>query len=159
MADREPKPKTAKPGKEKKAGSSGTKRKLLIFALIAAGIAVPGAGVVMLAGLLPSLVIGLTDSSRGKSLTVCVASLNAAGVLHVLLGLMQQGFSFEYALNLVSTPQTYVIMWGAAGLGFTFFTFIPGMVAQMLAGMAEGKIARLRHNQQELKRLWGDEVG
>jgi hypothetical protein len=157
MADKKPKAeKAAKPGKEKKAGS---KRKLLLFALIAVGVVIPGAGVIMLAGLLPSLVIGLTDSSRGKSLTVCVASLNAAGVLHVVLELMRQGFSFEYALGLIYQPQTYIIMWGAAALGFGFFTFIPGLVAQAMAGMAEGKITRLRHNQQELKRLWGDQVG
>jgi hypothetical protein len=157
MADKKPKPeKKAKDGKEKK---SGGKRKILVFALIAAGIAIPGAGLIMLAGLLPSLVISLTDSSRGKALTVCVASLNAAGVLHVLLGLMQHGFAFEYALSLVYQPQAYIIMWGAAALGFSFFTFIPGLVAQAMAGMAEGKITRLRYNQQELKRLWGDQVG
>lgn len=159
MSD-EKKEKTGKKDKPKKEGKKGGgKIKLLILLLIIAGGAVPALGLVVLAGMIPTLAMGLTDRSNGRSLTVCVATLNAAGVFQVVLMLLARGLSLENSIGLLMRPETFLMMWGAAALGFGLFSFIPPLVASFLMRLSEIKIARLRSNQKELKRIWGDEVG
>jgi hypothetical protein len=158
MADK--KEKAAKPAKAAKAKGSkkGGRLKLLIITLIVAGCAVPAIGLIVLAGMIPSIVMGLTDRSHNKALSVCVSAPNAAGCLQAIIMMLPRGLSIEGAMNLLMQPETFLVMWGSAALGLGLFTFIPPLIAGVLASMAELKIGRLRHNQKELKRIWGDDV-
>jgi hypothetical protein len=162
MADKKEKP--AKADKKEKAAKGGGKKsgkvKLFLLLLVIIGVALPAAGMVMLVGMLPVLAMGMTDRTRTKSLTVCVGSLNAAGVSQALLQLIRNGsFTPDYGQRILSDPQNLIIMWGAAAIGLGLFTFIPAAVGQVLVGVSQMKIAKLRVNQQELKRIWGEQVG
>ncbi|HVY12566.1 MAG TPA: hypothetical protein VHB73_03265, partial [Alphaproteobacteria bacterium] len=110
------------------------------------------------AGMLPTLAMSISDRSPGRSLTICVGSLNVASCLQALLMLLPRGLGLPSGLEVLMRPETFLIMWGGAALGLGLYTFIPALVAGLLSGMADVKIARLRQNQKELRRSWGDDV-
>ncbi len=136
----------------------GGKLKILLLAALGAGLVFPGFGLVVAAGLTPALVIGLTDRSAGKCLAVCVGSLNAAGVLQVVLMMAQGGVTLENALRVLQRPEMFLVMWGAAAIGLGLYSFVPQLVAHGMAAMAEMRIKKLKANQKEIRRLWGEEV-
>jgi hypothetical protein len=154
--------KKEKKEKAPKGAKGGKKKGLPLLALIPlaiAGVAALPVTLVMVAGLIPSIVIAFTDRNPKRNLTVAVVALNIASTLYVVLLLLKQGFSIDYAIRLLSQPVHFAIMWGGAGIGLALMSFVPQAVAQVLSSVAEIKIQKYRDNQNEMKKTWGDQVG
>lgn len=160
MADK--KEKKEKAPKAAKGEKSPKKKGIPLLAMIPIGIVAVAAlpvTMIVVAGLIPSAVIAMTDRNPKRNQTVAVVALNIASTLYVALLLLKQGFSVEYAIKLLSQPIHFAIMWGGAGIGLALMTFVPQAVAQVLSSLAEIKIQKYRENQTELKKIWGDQVG
>jgi hypothetical protein len=158
MADK--KDKKEKKGKEEKPATGKTALPLPV--LILGGIvalAVLPATLIFVVGMVPSLIMAMTDSNPKRNLTVAVAALNLTSVFYMLLQLVRLGYGLETSFALVSQPFNWLIMWGGAAVGLALHKFIPPTVAQVLATLAEARIVKLKTNQEELKKNWGDGVG
>lgn len=130
---------------------------LLIGVFVAAASALP-VTIVAVPGLIPAWVMWLTDKSKGRNMLVAVGVMNLAGVAAVVLNLLHKGFSVTYAVQLLYDPANWIVMWGAAGIGYALYRLAPPMAAQVLATAAEFRAQKLRKNQEEMRRMWGEEV-
>lgn len=153
----------AKPAaKGAKGAKGGGKKKNGLFpAFLILGIGslfVLPASIVALAGLIPTLATAMTDKSRAHSVTVAVGSLNLTGVVYVVIQIFQKGLRFDYAMQLLQDPLNWLIMWGGAGIGLALLSLIPPIVAQVLTTISEFKLQKLKANQAEIRKMWGEDV-
>ncbi len=146
--------KTAKGVKKK--GKGGLVPAFLILG-VGAVLVLP-ASMVALAGLVPTLVMAMTDKSRAYSVTVAVGSLNLTGVVYVVIPVFQTGLRMDVAMNILQQPLNWLVMWGGAGLGLALLSLIPPVVAQVLTSISEFRLQRLRANQADIRKIWGDDV-
>lgn len=149
------------PAKPEKTAKAGSKKGLPLFVIMLLGIIGLGAlpvTLILIAGLIPTLVMAFTDRNPARHLTVCVGALNLVGISFVVLQMVKKGYGLDYALQLLIRPENWAIMLGGAALGYAIHTVIPPLVAQVLAAMAEGRVGKLKTNQQDIKKSWGAEV-
>lgn len=116
------------------------------------------ASIVALAGLIPTLATAITDKSRARSVTVAVGSLNLTGVAYIVIQVFQKGLRLDYAIQLLQDPLNWLIMWGGAGIGLALLSLIPPIVAQVLTTISEFKLQKLKANQAEIRKIWGEDV-
>ncbi|NQW10619.1 MAG: hypothetical protein HQ481_12155 [Alphaproteobacteria bacterium] len=131
-----------------------------IMIAIIGGVAVFTLPTVMLlgVGMLPTLVAMLTDRRKEKYATLCVGCMNFTGVLPFMIVLWSEDHSYEKAFSLIADPFTWLVMFGAAALGWAIFFVAPGIVGMFIGMRAEQRIQRLRHRQRELVEEWGPGV-
>lgn len=149
--------------KEEKAEGKKAKKKggIPLVALVLGGIAALLAlpiTLILVAALVPTFVLMLTDRSEKRSPTVCVGALNLSSAAVVVMQLMRTGLGFDNALALLMQPLNWLIMWAGAAVGWAILTFVPPVVAQLLAGMAEMRVVKLKKNLDEIKKNWSDSV-
>lgn len=155
MAKNEPKKNTNKP---KAKGNAKGSKLIALMVLGVLGLCVLPVSVVALAGLLPSLVIFMTDKSRGRSVTVAIGALNITGVAYVVINMLRKDISLDYAVRILSDPANWLIMWGGAGFGYLLLSIIPPLVAQVLTTLSEIRSQKLKANQTEIRKIWGEDV-
>jgi hypothetical protein len=131
---------------------------LLMSACVILAILAPSACIII-PGMLPGIIALIGDRDREKSAGVTVGAMNAAGVSTVVLELWKMGHDFGHAFALLGQPLNWLIMYGAAGVGYAIYYVVPAMIASFMAVHAETRIKTLRDNQETLKRIWGPEVG
>lgn len=151
----------AKPAKGAKAPKGGGKGKGLFMSFIILGIAalfVLPASIVAFCGFIPTIATALTDKSRARSVTVAVGALNLTGVAYIVIQIFQKGMRLDYAMMLLQDPFNWLIMWGGAGIGLALLTLIPPIVAQVLTSISEFKLQKMKANQAEIRKIWGDDV-
>lgn len=153
----------AKDSKKDEGGDKKAKKKggIPLVALILGGIAAMLAlpiTLVLAGALLPTGAIALTDRSEKRSATVCIGALNLASAVVVVMQLIRSGLSFDSALALLMQPMNWLIMWAGAAVGWAILTFVPPTVAQILAGMAEMRMTKLKKNLEDIKKNWSDSV-
>ena len=130
---------------------------LLMFMALAAGLFLP-TSIVLGAAMVPTIVALLTDQDPEKYATLTVGPLNFCGVLPMAITLWSGENSLTQALRLLSDPVNWLMMYGAAGLGWMLFYMIPPVVAAFVVRRHEAEIARLTEHQEKLVEEWGAEV-
>ncbi len=148
-------------GKGAKGAPAGGKGKGLwvSFAILGIGaVFVLPATIVALGGFIPTIATMLTDKSRGRSMTVAVGSLNMTGVAYIVIQLFQKGMRMDYAMLLLQDPLNWFIMWGGTAIGLALLTLIPPVVAQVLTSISEYKLQKMKSNQAEIRKIWGEDV-
>ncbi len=150
----EKKDKSAKPSTKKKGGGK------LIFFMIILGCLVPFGvpTLIVCVGLLPTLVALFTDTDQNRSGLATIGYLNLAGVLPFLIELWQNGQTMEAALRIVRDPFSWVVMFGAAGVGHLMLYTIPPIVTSMVLMKQESRLRTLREGVQQLEAIWGPDV-
>ncbi len=156
---KEKKPQAAKADKAGKAkgGRKGGAGKVL-FVLMIFLVTIWSTACLIVPGMLPTLVALVTDRDREKALALTVGATNFAGCLPFVLQLWAMGQNVDNALKLMRDPMTWLVMYAAAGIGYLIYMIVPDFVATIMAGSANGKIARLQKNLEELQRQWGPDV-
>lgn len=148
-------------GKNAKGKGDGKKGGGLFPAFLILGIGslfVLPASIVALAGLIPTLATAMTDKSRARSVTVAVGSLNLTGVAYLVIQIFQKGLRMDHAMQVLQDPLNWLIMWGGAGIGLALLSLIPPIVAQVLTTISEFKLQKLKANQVEIRKIWGEDV-
>ncbi|HUK61639.1 MAG TPA: hypothetical protein VLV50_20570 [Stellaceae bacterium] len=108
------------------------------------------------AGMLPAGVAFLIDRSPRRDLARTVAATNLAGVVPPATALLHFEFSFAGALTILREPQNWLIMYGAAAIGWGLHAGMPvlaGMVLEFRARQAE---QRLKARAAEIASEWGE---
>lgn len=151
--------KHAKPGGKAGGKAKGKNGLFPAFLIIGIGsVFVLPASIVALAGLIPTLATAITDKSRAHSMTVAVGALNITGVVYIVMQVVQKGLHMDYAMQILQDPLNWLIMWGGAGIGLMLLTLIPPVVAQVLVTVSELKIQKMKSNQAEIRKIWGEDV-
>lgn len=145
-----------KADKSKKLGKGFSPFFLILLLILAlAGLPV---SMILFCGMLPTFIMMFTDGGKEKHRSVAVGAMNFVGTAHIILQMFKHGMGVDYAIQLLTQPLNWVVMWGGAAIGIALFTLIPSVVAQFLMLIAELKIQKLKTNLVELKKNWGDEV-
>lgn len=148
--------------KEKEEGGKATGGgggKLVLF-MIVIGCLVPFGVPTLLVclGLLPTLVTLVTDTDRNRSSLATIGYLNMAGVLPFLIELWQKGQTMEVAVAIIRDPFSWVVMFGAAGIGQLMLYTIPPIVSSMIIMRQESRLRILREGVEQLEAIWGSDV-
>ena len=108
--------------------------------------------------MIPTAVAYVTDRDPDKTAPMTVGGLNFAGVATFLITLWKAGHTMAALNKVLTDPFAWLVMYGAAGLGWTLYYGIPPAVAGLITLRAERRIAQRIEEQRELIALWGTEV-
>lgn len=115
--------------------------------------------VILLAvGMLPTGVAYLIDTHPRRYATKTVAWTNLAGALIVAFDLWGGDVSLASTIDLLRDPMNWIIMLGAAGVGWGVHFMVPGMVLRYLDLSLEMRRKSIKESQKDLEKEWGSEV-
>lgn len=132
----------------------------IILLMIIIGSLIPfGAPTLLLSlGLLPTFVALVTDTDQNKSSAITVGFLNFAGVVPFIIELWGKGQTLEAAIGIAKQPVTWLIMFGAAGIGHLILYTIPPAIATMTLTRMEMRLKTLKDGLEQLKQIWGQDI-
>ena len=113
---------------------------------------------ILVVGMLPTSVAYFIDRRREKYTTLCVGSMNFVGVIPFLAALWQEEHSFDMAFQILADPLGWLMMLGAAGIGWAIYFVAPSIVSMVMAARIEQRIEQLENRQNELVEEWGPSV-
>jgi hypothetical protein len=139
--------------------ASSAATKTIMFVLIAGGAVMFLPSMMLLVvGMTPTLAAMLTDRRREKYATLCVGCMNFTGVLPFLVELWTTDHSYDQAFQMIGDPFTWLVMFGAAAIGWAIYFVAPGIVGMFIAMRADQRVERLRRRQRDLIEEWGPGV-
>ena len=151
----------AKKRKGGKASTSGAPRGIALLALFGvvlfAATALP-LFLVTAGGLIPTIVAAVVDRYRGKYLTRTVGAMNLAGLAPMVVRLWGTGDNLSAAIEILTRPVNWLIMYGAAAVGWGIFLAMPAVARVIVDLQAEQIQAQLRERADRLVEEWGEEV-
>jgi len=109
-------------------------------------------------GLIPTLVAFAVDRDSEKSAAITVGAMNFCGVMPFAIQLWQRGHTLDLSMGLIASPFTWLVMYGAAAVGWGLYFVIPPIVASFVVMRDEDKIRDLEEQRQALVEEWGIEV-
>jgi hypothetical protein len=142
------------------AGTANSAATKTILVTISGGVAIFTLPTVLILGIgmMPTLAAMLADRRKEKYATLCVGCMNFMGVLPFMVQLWTEEHSYERAFQIIGEPFTWLVMYGAAALGWSIFFVAPGIVGMFIAMRSEQRIQALRRRQRELVEEWGPGV-
>ncbi len=137
------------------AGRGGGGSAPIVLATVLAIAALPLC-VVLAAGMLPAGVAALIDRAPRRDLTRTVAAANLAGVVPPAIALLHLEFSFAGAFTILREPQNWLVMYGAAAIGWGLHAAMPALAAIVLEFRARQAEQRLEARAAEIAAEWGE---
>lgn len=128
-----------------------------LFVLAGASLlAVPAVGMLVLAGMAPTLVAVFTDVGHDRVLRLnALASFNFAGVFPFALEIWNAGGSMAVLNDLFADAYTWVVMFGAAAAGLAVLFIAPGVAAAILQVIVNERVRRIDNMREHLLAEWG----
>ncbi|HUB96413.1 MAG TPA: hypothetical protein VL993_10870 [Stellaceae bacterium] len=130
---------------------------LAVLAIAIAVAALP-LFMILLAGLVPTAVAALIDRHPGRYLIRTVAPVNLAGTVLPALTLFETGFGLSGGLHVLADPRNWLVMYGAAAVGWGLHWAMPQIARVVLDVMASQAEQRLRRRADQLVAEWGADV-
>jgi len=143
--------------KKKKQAGGGSVFTVLLVGTVLAIFALPLL-IVFVAGMIPTAVAAIVDRDPEKLAAIAVGPLNFAGTLPIMLEVMQNGNDMGAMGIALGSPFSWLVMYGAAGMGWLLYMGLPAMTSNVVAKQSERQIDKLIERQRELVREWGPEV-
>ena len=112
----------------------------------------------IVAGALPTAVAILVDRHPRHYLARTVGAMNFAGVIPGALKMWEVGISFASLQQVIASPYQWLVMYGAAGLGWLLFFSVPPVVAMVLDIQFDDTKRHLEARAKALIEEWGEEV-
>lgn len=143
---------------EKKAKSKKGKSTVLLCAMALAAVAVLPTTVIFFIGMIPTIVVRITDKSKDRSRVLTVGFMNFAACFPFWFKLIQGGHKFDVALSLVANPFNIVVMYSGALVGYLIEWSLSGFIAGMMVQRGQKRLEAIKKTQEELVERWGREV-
>lgn len=131
---------------------------LLVVGFLLCGVIFSSIAIVLAIGMLPTLVAGIVDRSKGKVKTLTVGSMNFAGCAPFIVDIWKRGGTFEVAMGYLIQPQTIVIIFLAAAMGYLIDWAMTGIVSSIMVQRARKRLKDIEVHQKDLVERWGPEV-
>jgi hypothetical protein len=151
----------AKPGTAKRARRAAkrgaTPTIAILAALLLTATELPLA-ILLLAGLVPSMVAALIDRARARYLTRAVGFMNLAGLAPLVMQLWGRGLTMIGLGDILSRPVNWLIMYGAAAIGWALFLGMPSLASIFVDIRADQLQQDLKTRAARLVEDWGDDV-
>lgn len=160
-ATKKPETKSAAPAKKGTKGVSKATRIgwfSLFFGIALASAFFASTSLLIIIGMMPTMVAFITDRSHGKSAALSISVLNFAGTLPFVINLWRTGQGLGEALSLMTQPFTWLVMYGAAGIGWAIYHYLPKFIATYVAFRAQSQLGSLQALQKKLVEKWGPNV-
>ncbi|WP_207459424.1 hypothetical protein [Azospirillum sp. SYSU D00513] len=145
----------ARPGKKKKRRNTLLTFLLLIFP--AALIVLPTT-ILFGIGMVPTFVAYAVDRDPDKSAPITVGGLNFCGCMPFAIDLWKHNHDIMSAMKIFGDPIAWLVMYGAAAVGWALYYAIPPAVANAEIGRAERRIEALKQTKVALVQQWGPDV-
>lgn len=142
---------------EKPRGGGARAQIFLIFGMMAAVVFLPTTIVVGI-GMLPTIVAFLLNGKSYRAKAFGVGAMNLAGVSPFLISLWKDGQGFDKAVEIISNPQSIIVMYMAAALGHMINWVMGGIVGSIMYDSGKRRAKEIEKRQQELVERWGEEV-
>ena len=114
--------------------------------------------ILLLAGLVPTMVAALVDRYRARYLTRAVGFMNLAGLSPLVVQLWSHGLTMLGLADILSRPVNWLIMYGAAGIGWVLFLGMPSLARIFVDIRADQLQDDLKARAARLVQEWGEEV-
>ena len=145
--------------KEKqKGGKSPTKITFMWIAILTAIVMFRATSVIIFIGLLPAIVAWVVDRRYEKFTAITVTIMNACGVFPWLLELWTNGNTIQYAVKIILNPYSWLVMYGAAMIGWLLTRSMPAVVGLTTNVQRDDRIRRLKKRQEKILEEWGPEI-
>lgn len=140
-------------------GKSGVKVALAMMAVaLAIAFALPSV-LLLVIGMAPTIVALGLEHGRTRGIGRSVGTLNLCGVAPYLGQLWIGDHGLVGLGALLAAADTWLFMYGAAGLGWLLCYSMPAAVAMYLGVRDERRVRQLRSRRQALVKEWGPGVG
>lgn len=149
--------KPRKVAKQKSGKNSSKLHLFLVISILLAAVFLPTAFLLVI-GLAPMATAFFVDRTKKKTKVITVGAMNLAGCMPFLLELWMTDHSLEKAFSIMLDPMTVIVIYCAAGVGYTIDWALTLLIASVLyqRGMARKKAIEKR--QGALIERWGEEV-
>jgi len=147
----------AKPRRRRTARRNITPTLAILAALLLTATELPLA-LLLMAGLVPSMVAALIDRTRARYLTRAVGFMNLAGLSPLVMQLWGRGLTMIGLADILSRPVNWLIMYGAAGIGWVLFLGMPSLARIFVDIRADQLQQDLKTRAARLVQDWGDDV-
>ena len=114
--------------------------------------------VLLLVGMIPTMVAFVIDRDPDKPAPITVGGLNFCGCLPFAIDLWKHGGGVAQVMKLLVDPMAWLVMYGAAAVGWAFFFGIPPLVASAEIMRSERRVELLKTKKVALVKEWGPEV-
>lgn len=143
--------------KKKKAKSSNRKITVLLLMVPAALIVLPST-ILFAIGMLPTIVAYVIDRTEEKTAPITVGGLNICGCMPFAIELWRNEHTIAAAGKIFASPLSWLIIYGAAAVGWALYYGIPPFVANLEIMRAESRVDALKQTKVGLVQEWGPEV-
>lgn len=130
----------------------------LLLLLLPAGLVVLPTTILFGLGMIPTMVAYMVDRDPEKPAPITVGGLNFCGCLYFAINLWKSGGGVNAALKVFSDPLAWLVMYGAAAVGWAFYYGIPPAVANTEVMRSERRIDVLKQHKVALVQEWGPDV-
>lgn len=122
------------------------------------GLLVLPTTLLLIAGLIPTMVALVVDRDPDKSAALTVGAMNFCGIMPYCIRLWQGGHTTDVSFLLLSQSTTWLVMYGAAGMGWLIYFTVPRLVAGFNISRYQARIRQLDAARAELVQDWGPEI-
>lgn len=130
----------------------------LILLIIPAGLIVLPTSILFGIGMIPTIVAYVVDRDPEKSAPITVGGLNFCGCMPFAIDLWKHQHTLGAAAKIFADPLAWLVMYGAAAVGWGLYYGIPPLVAGMEVTRAEKRVEVLKGKKVALVQEWGPDV-
>lgn len=139
-----------------------TKRKgsmlTLVLLVIPAALVVLPTSILFGVDMIPTIVAYVVDRDPEKSAPITVGGLNFCGCMPFAIDLWKHNHTIMAAGKVFADPLSWLVMYGAAAVGWALYYGIPPVVANVEVSRAEKRVEALKQTKVALVQEWGPEV-
>lgn len=144
--------------KKKKKASFGWKGQVFCICALLVCIMFASVAVIMVVGMIPTLVAAIVDRSEGRMRALTIGAMNFAGCVPFMLEVFKKGNGLETSIAYMLEPQTIVVIYFAAAMGYLIDWAMTGIVSSILVQRTKNRLREIQKDQKDLTERWGMEV-
>lgn len=136
----------------------GVKPWVVVVPVVLIGLIFLPSAAVICAGMVPTLVARLVDSSPGRRLSITVGSLNLVGCLYFLDRIWAAGHSVGDIQVVLADSFGWLAALVGAGAGWVIFGAMPLVIGKVAETQTALRLRRITGDQERLVKEWGESV-
>ncbi|MCR9256379.1 MAG: hypothetical protein NXI16_09820 [Alphaproteobacteria bacterium] len=131
---------------------------IAVIMLLGLGFFVLPTLILFLVSMAPTLITYVMDRRSEKYAAFSVGCMNFCGTLPYALDLWLNDHSIDQTGFILSDPLAWIVMYGAAGVGWGIHMAAPRMISVVLRFHTERRIEKLKEYQRDLVAEWGKDI-